>query len=173
MGKVSELLVNNDESGSLPRPEAVVQDASGALVHVSTWAMDDGLYTVPTRRLRYLVLGRGRLASDGWVGRVGGLDGRMHGWVRLEVPCKADYDCGDMVGLYPPVPTPSGVCLRVSVWPLLTLAWSTLRACLLAVLDDPSSSRGRVQCGRVDACRCTCDRPDSPTPFPRRATHPA
>lgn len=45
--KVSEFLVNDDESGSLPRPEAVVQDGCGALVHVSTWSVDGGLYTVP------------------------------------------------------------------------------------------------------------------------------
>lgn len=55
---------------------------------------------------------------DGWVDD-GWVDGCMHGWVRLEEPCKAaDYDCGDMVGLYcppPPVATPSGLCLRMSV----------------------------------------------------------
>lgn len=108
------------------------------------WKVDCSVHSTASR-LRYLVLGPGRLASDGWVGRVGGLDGCVHGWVRLEVPCKADYDCGDMVGLYPPVPPPSGVCLRVSVWPLLTLAWSTHRACLLA------RPRGSViqPCGRV------------------------
>lgn len=43
----------------------------------------------------------------------------MHGWVRLEVPCKADYDCGDMVGLYPSLSPPPGPspfwCLSPSV----------------------------------------------------------
>lgn len=48
--KVSELIVSDDESGSLPRPEAVVQDGCGALVHVSTWSVDGGLYTVPSAR---------------------------------------------------------------------------------------------------------------------------
>lgn len=68
----------------------------------------------------------------------------MHGWVRLEVPWCPGKQIMIAVTWWvciPPVPPPSGVCLRVSVWPLLTLAWSTRRACLLAGLDVPSSSR--------------------------------
>lgn len=94
----------------------------------------------------------------------------MHGWVRLEVPCKADYDCGDMVGLYLAPPShPLLVSVsEVSVWPLLTLAWSTHRACLLAALEVPSSCPcGRVQCAGVwMRAGCTCYRADSSTPPP-------
>lgn len=114
--------------------------------------MERGRWAVHSiaRRTRYFVLVRGRdwHQTGGWQGGVGWMDGCMDG-SGLRCPAKQImiavtwWVCIPLSPL-PPVPPPSGVCLRVSVWPLLTLAWSTHRACLLAVLDVPSSLGSRV-----------------------------
>lgn len=49
--------MGDDESGSLLRPEAVVQDAGGALVHVSTWTVDGGLHYSTQYQPRDQILG--------------------------------------------------------------------------------------------------------------------
>lgn len=59
---------------------------------VGPWSMcrqgqeGGGLYTVPDPGSDTLYFFRGRLASGGWMAGVGGLEGWVHGWVRLEVP---------------------------------------------------------------------------------------
>lgn len=86
--------MTDEGSGRLPRPEAVVQDDGGALVHVSTWGGEEGgLYTVPRTGIDTLYLWAvttdwhqtGGVRVVGGQG-LGGLEGWMHGWVRLEVP---------------------------------------------------------------------------------------
>lgn len=144
-----ECVVSDDESGSHPRPEAVVQDGGGALVHVSTWTVDCWVYTVPPAGSDTWYLGTVDWHQTGVGGRVSGLDGWMHGWVRLEEPCKADYDCGDMVGLYPPstpfwCQSPS-VCLATIDARLVNTPRLSPGCCPRRSVIQPC---GRVQCER-------------------------
>lgn len=80
MGEQSEragyTVVSDDGSGSLPRPEAVVQDGGGSLVHVSTWSVDGGLYTVSPAGPDTLYLS----AAETGIRRVGGRVGWV-GWM--------------------------------------------------------------------------------------------